>query len=154
MKWMKLLLLFLPILGILSVAANVRSQILGACFITGWLCYNLSEEECSEFEGSIYHGADTSCQDPLICAGMGACCNPDGSCTDNAFAEGCLPDGTMNYDSFCRDVQCAQPCDCADTDGDGVPDAWDDCQDTPSGSLVDSKGCPGKTPVVVIPLGE
>ncbi|MFQ6071758.1 MAG: hypothetical protein ACE5KT_03520 [Methanosarcinales archaeon] len=31
---------------------------------------------------------------------------------------------------------------CTDSDGDGVPDAWDICQDTPKGSYVDPQGCP------------
>jgi hypothetical protein len=30
-----------------------------------------------------------------------------------------------------------------DMDGDGVIDDWDQCPSTPSGSLVDSTGCPG-----------
>ncbi|MFQ6072817.1 MAG: hypothetical protein ACE5KT_08990 [Methanosarcinales archaeon] len=30
---------------------------------------------------------------------------------------------------------------CTDNDGDGVPDAWDKCQDTPKGSYVNSTGC-------------
>jgi hypothetical protein len=29
-----------------------------------------------------------------------------------------------------------------DSDGDGVPDEWDNCADTPSGSMTDSNGCP------------
>ena len=33
------------------------------------------------------------------------------------------------------------PCDCTDSDGDGVPDAWDECLDTPQGSAVYSNGC-------------
>jgi len=32
-------------------------------------------------------------------------------------------------------------CECVDTDGDGVPDAWDNCPDTPLGSFVNSSGC-------------
>jgi hypothetical protein len=34
-----------------------------------------------------------------------------------------------------------------DSDGDGVPDEWDFCPDTPSGSAVDSKGCLVEGPV-------
>jgi hypothetical protein len=34
------------------------------------------------------------------------------------------------------------PCICPDEDKDGVPDAWDDCLDTPQGSVVNSLGCP------------
>lgn len=34
------------------------------------------------------------------------------------------------------------PCICPDEDKDGVPDAWDDCPDTPQGSAVNSSGCP------------
>lgn len=33
------------------------------------------------------------------------------------------------------------PCDCDDSDGDGVPDDWDQCPDTPLGSAVYSNGC-------------
>lgn len=32
-------------------------------------------------------------------------------------------------------------CECADSDGDGVPDDWDLCAGTPSGLYVDSSGC-------------
>ena len=49
---------------------------------------------------------------------------------------------------------CTQPCDCPDTDGDGVPDAWDECLDTPVGSCVYSNGCPcpGYTPLFICTL--
>ncbi|NWH05413.1 right-handed parallel beta-helix repeat-containing protein [Desulfobacter latus] len=33
------------------------------------------------------------------------------------------------------------PCLCPDTDLDGVPDAWDECPDTPAGSFVNNRGC-------------
>jgi hypothetical protein len=35
-----------------------------------------------------------------------------------------------------------QECSCPDSDSDGVPDAWDSCGSTPSGSYVDRNGCP------------
>jgi PKD repeat protein len=41
---------------------------------------------------------------------------------------------------------------CVDTDGDGVPDEWDECADTPANIPVNSKGCPAKPKIVVIPL--
>lgn len=43
-------------------------------------------------------------------------------------------------------------CECPDSDGDGVPDAWDDCPDTPTGSAVDNRGCPVRRGVVVVPM--
>ncbi|WP_027186356.1 S1 family serine peptidase [Desulfovibrio inopinatus] len=44
--------------------------------------------------------------------------------------------------------------DFSDADNDGVPNVWDECADTPSGTPTDNKGCPAEvTPtVVVIPL--
>lgn len=42
------------------------------------------------------------------------------------------------YESYCPQ----EPCNCPDTDGDGVPDAWDECPNTPEGSCVYSNGCP------------
>ncbi|RWX49746.1 hypothetical protein VU00_12123 [Candidatus Electrothrix marina] len=41
---------------------------------------------------------------------------------------------------------------CPDTDGDGVPDANDECPDTPANTPINSNGCPAKPKVVVIPL--
>ncbi|PIE70842.1 MAG: hypothetical protein CSA22_05445 [Deltaproteobacteria bacterium] len=43
-------------------------------------------------------------------------------------------------------------CSCDDTDGDGVPDAWDQCPDTPAGKPTDAVGCAVPSGVVVIPL--
>ena len=43
-------------------------------------------------------------------------------------------------------------CTCSDEDNDGVPDSWDECPQTPAGSLTDSVGCSGKGGVVVIPM--
>jgi hypothetical protein len=40
----------------------------------------------------------------------------------------------------------------SDSDGDGVVDEWDLCSDTPTGSLVDSEGCPGKPEAVFFPI--
>lgn len=42
--------------------------------------------------------------------------------------------------------------DTADTDGDGVPDANDECPDTPANTPTNSNGCPAKVKVVVIPM--
>ena len=39
-----------------------------------------------------------------------------------------------------------------DTDEDGVPDAKDECPDTPANTAITSNGCPAKAKVVVIPL--
>ncbi|MCI5131232.1 MAG: hypothetical protein D3904_06845, partial [Candidatus Electrothrix sp. EH2] len=41
---------------------------------------------------------------------------------------------------------------CEDADGDGVPDAKDECPDTPANTTITSNGCPAKAKVVVIPL--
>ena len=41
-------------------------------------------------------------------------------------------------------------CDCPDSDSDGVPDAWDDCADTPAGRTTDNRGCPKGTTVIII----
>ncbi|WP_027184063.1 hypothetical protein [Desulfovibrio inopinatus] len=43
-------------------------------------------------------------------------------------------------------------CDCDDTDNDGVPDAWDQCADTPTGTPTDSKGCPAQAEKIIIPI--
>ena len=41
-------------------------------------------------------------------------------------------------------------CECSDSDNDGVPDAWDDCDDTPEGRTTDNHGCPKSTVVVIV----
>ena len=41
---------------------------------------------------------------------------------------------------------------CPDADGDGVPDAKDECPDTPANTAINSNGCPAKSKVVVVPL--
>jgi len=38
----------------------------------------------------------------------------------------------------------------ADSDGDGVPDFFDKCPNTPSGTKVDGSGCPLAKPVIVV----
>lgn len=43
---------------------------------------------------------------------------------------------------FYLELSDVAPCDCADTDEDGVADAWDRCSDTPLGMYVDRYGCP------------
>jgi len=45
-------------------------------------------------------------------------------------------------------------CSCPDSDGDGVPDAWDRCPGTPQGSAVTSNGCPVATAGVAAGLAE
>ena len=49
---------------------------------------------------------------------------------------------SMIIDSY--DVGRAQGkknCDCQDSDADGVPDAWDQCPNTPAGSCTNNHGC-------------
>lgn len=43
-------------------------------------------------------------------------------------------------------------CSDGDADGDGVPDAKDECPDTPANTAINSNGCPAQAKVVVIPL--
>jgi hypothetical protein len=84
---------------------------IGACCCTGY-CMNLTDWECLRDCFTWTEGLGTSCDDPLICGDMGACCLADGSCWDNAFAESCWSDegpGTMYYGSRCKDVQCRPP---------------------------------------------
>lgn len=45
-------------------------------------------------------------------------------------------------------------CSCPDADGDGVPDAWDRCPNTPAGSAVTSDGCPVFGPGIMSDLPE
>ena len=40
------------------------------------------------------------------------------------------------------DYHIAEPTGITDSDGDGVPDQWDQCQNTPTGSIIYSDGCP------------
>ncbi|WP_027185676.1 hypothetical protein [Desulfovibrio inopinatus] len=49
----------------------------------------------------------------------------------------------------------APVCNSDDTDSDGVPDAWDQCADTPSGSATDATGCPVTAPeaeTIILPI--
>ncbi len=45
-------------------------------------------------------------------------------------------------------------CECTDTDNDGVPDAWDDCADTPANSAVYNTGCPASSKIIVVPIAD
>jgi hypothetical protein len=79
--------------------------------------------------------------DITIAAATGACCLPDGSCTEGTEGLCTTAGGTYQGDgTVCASVDCF--CDCSDTDRDGVPDAWDECPNTPEGSCVYSNGCP------------
>ncbi|MCW5198235.1 S8 family serine peptidase [Desulfobulbus sp. F3] len=54
---------------------------------------------------------------------------------------------------FTNDVEVSSdPETCVDADGDGVPDANDKCENTPANTPVNSKGCPAKPKVVVVPI--
>jgi serine protease len=64
-----------------------------------------------------------------------------------------VTDNRDGVSQFTNDVEVSAPPEaCADADGDGVPDANDKCDNTPANTPVNSKGCPVKPKVVVIPV--
>ncbi len=77
--------------------------------------------------------------------------------SDNSFYNGRL-DEVRLYDHELSAAEVAaicdsgpEPCNCTDTDQDGVPDAWDQCADTAPHAVTDAVGCE-KRSVVVIPM--
>lgn len=64
-----------------------------------------------------------------------------------------VTDNRNGVSQFTNDVEVSDPPEtCADADGDGVPDAIDKCDNTPANTPVNSKGCPAKPKVIVIPV--
>jgi thermitase len=64
-----------------------------------------------------------------------------------------VTDNRDGVSQFTNEVEVSEPDDtCADADGDGVPDAIDKCDNTPANTPVNSKGCPVKPKVVVVPV--
>lgn len=64
-----------------------------------------------------------------------------------------VTDNRNEVSQFTNEVDVSGPDEaCADADGDGVPDANDKCDNTPTNTPVNSKGCPVKPKVIVVPI--
>ena len=64
----------------------------------------------------------------------------------NYFKMGLLEDNIACDNDLCVRFKWEQllspiACNCPDSDGDGVPDVWDQCPDTPTGSCTNKQGC-------------
>ena len=64
----------------------------------------------------------------------------DGSCS-NEKAKWNDEDNNGQDDYLICEWDELLPCTCTDSDSDGVPDAWDQCSDTPAGSCTNKHGC-------------
>jgi len=72
----------------------------------------------------------------------------DGACL---FTCGCFDFDFEVVETLSMELTSYHQSSFSDTDGDGVIDVLDDCVNTPTNSLVDSKGCPAKPKVVILP---
>jgi hypothetical protein len=107
----------------------------GACCFEPSGCSNLSEADCATAGGVFWAGLDTDCAS-FECNPIGACCMPDGSCTDGTAQADCEAAGGtfQGADTTCGGTVCPQPTgacclasgDCLllpQTNCDGIPNA-------------------------------
>jgi hypothetical protein len=112
-------------------------------------------------EGAIFENAgggvrnlnDTPCVDarfnfwgdpsgPLDGSDAQDCVAARGFRYHNPAGKGNKVTNAVIYDPWSRALT---PCACPDADGDGVPDSWDDCPNTPQGAAINRSGCPVST---------
>lgn len=132
-------------------ACPVQSPV-GACCFPDGNCVENSAAQCLS-DGGNYHGDETSCNSALCAITIGACCDAGSECTRISGAA-CVADGGTFYGegSDCAD-ECVplepdieqepdpSPQPALDRDGDGVPDAVDECPDDGAKQSAGVCGC-------------
>ena len=113
----------------------------GSCCLND-ICYRMTEEQCNNL-GGMYPNDGLEC-DEYTCS-TGACCNGDGTCTDNVSPSDCQYDVSRGFypDELC-DQQCNVGSCCSyDASGPNCTDAYirDECQDWHGGLFFDGLLC-------------
>jgi hypothetical protein len=138
------------------------------CFLPSG-CLDLTVSDCG-IAGGFNQGPGTDCAS-TECFPAGACCNPDGSCTDDVPETDCTAGGGafQGNDSLCSQVTCPQPEGACCLPGDNclvltaqdcevIPQSWwagplTDCEDSDQNEIADDCEVPAVSPPGAEPGG-